>query len=89
MKPQVQKNTHHTVSLRNGVNEMVEPLGGINLEARMVVSEDAVDVEMANWIMENLKFSVRHPVFDNQFSLCSTSSVVLRNPFHTCYSMID
>ncbi|XP_023520415.1 uncharacterized protein LOC111783806 [Cucurbita pepo subsp. pepo] len=62
LKPQVQKNTHHTVSLRNGVNEMVEPLGGINLEARMVVSEDAVDVEMANWIMENLKFSVRHPI---------------------------
>ncbi|CAK9321873.1 unnamed protein product [Citrullus colocynthis] len=62
LKPQVQKNTHHNVPLLNGVNETVEPLGGINLEARMVVSEDDVDVEMANWIMENLKFSVKHPI---------------------------
>ena len=68
LKPQIQKNTHHTVSLLNGVNETVEPLGGINLEARLVVSEDNVDDEMANWIMENLKFSVKHPVFGNQFS---------------------
>lgn len=70
LKPQAQKNSHHNVSLINGVNETIEPLGGINLEARMVVSEDNVDVEMANWIMENLKFSVKHPVFDNRFSLC-------------------
>ncbi|XP_038904052.1 uncharacterized protein LOC120090451 isoform X2 [Benincasa hispida] len=62
LKPQVQKNTHHNVPLLNGVNETVEPLGGINLEARMVVSEDDIDVEMANWIMENLKFSVKHPI---------------------------
>ncbi|XP_023536640.1 uncharacterized protein LOC111797765 [Cucurbita pepo subsp. pepo] len=62
LKPQIQKNTHHTVSLLNGVNETVEPLGGINLEARLVVSEDNVDDEMANWIMENLKFSVKHPI---------------------------
>ncbi|XP_022154942.1 uncharacterized protein LOC111022086 [Momordica charantia] len=62
LKPQVQKNTQHTVSLLNGVNEAVETFGGINLEARMVVSEDNVDVEMANWILENLKFSVKHPI---------------------------
>ncbi|TYK04731.1 UHRF1-binding protein 1-like protein [Cucumis melo var. makuwa] len=62
LKPQAQKNSHHNVSLINGVNETIEPLGGINLEARMVVSEDNVDVEMANWIMENLKFSVKHPI---------------------------
>ncbi|XP_031738234.1 uncharacterized protein LOC101210396 isoform X2 [Cucumis sativus] len=62
LKPHVQKNSHHNVSLINGVNETIEPLGGISLEARMVVSEDNVDVEMANWIMENLKFSVKHPI---------------------------
>lgn len=82
MKPQVQKNTHHNVPLLNGVNETVEPLGGINLEARMVVSEDDVDIEMANWIMENLKFSVKHPVSDNQFSLCDIICLLM-NRFHT------
>lgn len=71
------------------MNEAVETFGGINLEARMVVSEDNVDVEMANWILENLKFSVKHPVLDIQLFLFSALSVLFGNVFTQCYYILD
>ncbi|XP_048235753.1 uncharacterized protein LOC8280713 isoform X2 [Ricinus communis] len=46
----------------NEMKEVVETSGGINLEARLVMSEESVDDEMATWVVENLKFSVKHPI---------------------------
>ncbi|XP_010240956.1 PREDICTED: uncharacterized protein LOC104585692 isoform X2 [Nelumbo nucifera] len=36
--------------------------GGVNLEVRIVVSEDVEESEMAKWVVENLKFSVKQPI---------------------------
>ena len=46
----------------NGIKEVVETSGGVNLEVCMVASEENIDDEMANWAVENLKFSVKQPV---------------------------
>ncbi|XVF04000.1 hypothetical protein REPUB_Repub05bG0042600 [Reevesia pubescens] len=46
----------------NGFKDSFETLGGINIEARMVISEDNVENEMVNWVVENLKFSVKQPI---------------------------
>ena len=46
----------------NGIKDIVETSGGINLEVRMVASEENNDDEMAKWVVENLKFSVKQPV---------------------------
>ncbi|XP_058072714.1 uncharacterized protein LOC131221470 [Magnolia sinica] len=35
--------------------------GGVNLEARMVISEDE-DIEIVKWVVENVKFSVTQPI---------------------------
>lgn len=39
-----------------------ENFGGISVEVRMVMSEDDVNNEMANWVVEILKFSVKQPI---------------------------
>ena len=59
LKPQGQKGISTTA---NGIKEVVETSGGINLEVRMVASEENIDDEMAKWAVENLKFSVKQPV---------------------------
>jgi len=46
----------------NGIKETFQMNEGINLEVRMVISEDDVDSETAKWMVENLKFSVKKPV---------------------------
>ena len=46
----------------NGMKEVAETSEGINLEVSMVALEENIDDEMANWAVENLKFSVKQPV---------------------------
>ncbi|XP_077243494.1 amino-terminal region of chorein [Tasmannia lanceolata] len=36
--------------------------GGVNLEVRMVICEDNEEFEMAKWVVENLRFSVKQPI---------------------------
>ena len=67
LKPQVQRGILQDVSPANGFKESFETLGGINLEVRMVISEDNFDNEMVNWVVENLKFSVKQPVIGSNF----------------------
>lgn len=62
LKPHAQKSIHSAVLPVNGFKETVETSGGINLEARIVASEDTVDDETVKWIVENVKFSVKEPV---------------------------
>lgn len=76
MKPHAQKGNHLTVVRANGIKETVET-GGINVEARIVISEDNVDDEMVNWIVENVKFSVKEPVI---------RSIISRNIFYKLIS---
>ncbi|MQL98117.1 hypothetical protein Taro_030820 [Colocasia esculenta] len=40
----------------------IETSGGVNLEVNMVMSQDEESVEMAKWMVENLRFSVKDPV---------------------------
>ncbi|KAM7260558.1 hypothetical protein ACFE04_011231 [Oxalis oulophora] len=42
--------------------DSVESFGGINVDVSMVVSEDNLEDEEANWVMENVKFSVKQPI---------------------------
>ncbi|EOY12594.1 Uncharacterized protein TCM_031110 isoform 1 [Theobroma cacao] len=62
LKPQAQRGILQDVSPTNGFKESFEAMGGINLEVRMVMSEDNVENEMVNWVVENLKFSVKQPI---------------------------
>ncbi|OMP04511.1 UHRF1-binding protein 1-like protein [Corchorus olitorius] len=62
LKPQARRGTLQDVSPTNGFKEYFETLGGINLEARMVISEDNIENEAVNWVVENLKFSVKQPI---------------------------
>ncbi|KAJ4832444.1 hypothetical protein Tsubulata_017107 [Turnera subulata] len=59
LKPHVQKGAPITA---NGTKEVIETFGGINLEVRLVISEENVEDEMANWLVENFKFSVKQPI---------------------------
>ncbi|XP_022753173.1 uncharacterized protein LOC111301632 isoform X2 [Durio zibethinus] len=62
LKPQAHRCILQDVSPANGFKESFETLGGVNLEVRMVISEDNFDNEMVNWVVENLKFSVKQPI---------------------------
>ncbi|XVE80292.1 hypothetical protein DITRI_Ditri14bG0128300 [Diplodiscus trichospermus] len=62
LKPQAQRGILQDVSPTNGFKDSFETVGGINLEVRMVISEDNCDNEMVNWVVENLKFSVKQPI---------------------------
>lgn len=62
LKPHAQKGNYSAVVAANGIKETVETVGGINVEARIVVSENNDDEEMMKWIVENVKFSVKEPV---------------------------
>ncbi|XP_023747885.1 uncharacterized protein LOC111896095 isoform X1 [Lactuca sativa] len=59
LKPQQQ---HKGVVPSNGHKERVEPHGGVDLEADIVLSEDDGVNGVINWVVESLKFSVKHPV---------------------------
>ncbi|KAL4282133.1 hypothetical protein GQ457_03G023470 [Hibiscus cannabinus] len=62
LKPQAERSTFQDASLANGFKESFEVFGGINLEVRMVISEDNVENKMVNWVVENFKFSVKQPI---------------------------
>ncbi|POO00472.1 UHRF1-binding protein 1-like [Trema orientale] len=62
LKPYAQKGNHSAVVPANGMKETVETVGGINVEARIVISENNIDEEMVKWIVENVKFSVKEPI---------------------------
>ncbi|KAF8391482.1 hypothetical protein HHK36_023787 [Tetracentron sinense] len=62
LKPQVRKDILLSGVSLKGFKGTVENYGGINLEVRMVISEDKENVEMAKWVVENLKFSVKEPI---------------------------
>lgn len=62
LKPHTQKSIHTAVLSSNGFKETAETSGGVNLEARIVTSENNVDDETVKWIVENVKFSVKEPI---------------------------
>ncbi|KAF4394591.1 hypothetical protein F8388_020416 [Cannabis sativa] len=62
LKPHAQKDNRSIVAQVNGIKEPVETVGGINVETRIVISENNVDSEMVKWIVENVKFSVKEPI---------------------------
>lgn len=36
---------------------------GVNAEIDIVISHDDVDIAMAKWVIDNVKFSVKQPVW--------------------------
>ncbi|KAI3410626.1 Chorein_N domain-containing protein [Psidium guajava] len=62
LKPQYQGEILVAGVHSNGIKETFQMNEGINLEVRMVISEDDVDSEMAKWMVENLRFSIKKPI---------------------------
>ncbi|KAF7822861.1 UHRF1-binding protein 1-like [Senna tora] len=62
LKPHTRKGNPSMELTKNGVKEFIDTVGGIGLEVRMLLCENDVDDEMANWLVENLKFSVKQPI---------------------------
>ncbi|XP_019453650.1 PREDICTED: uncharacterized protein LOC109355138 isoform X1 [Lupinus angustifolius] len=62
LKPHTQKDVTSSMLNETGVKEFSDTVGGIDLEVGLIVSEDNVDVEMANWEVENLKFAIKQPI---------------------------
>ncbi|XP_030441273.1 uncharacterized protein LOC115663413 isoform X1 [Syzygium oleosum] len=62
LKPQYQGEILVAGVHSNGIKQNFQMNEGINLEVRMVISEDDADSEMAKWMVENLKFSVKKPI---------------------------
>ncbi|KAF5781080.1 putative UHRF1-binding protein [Helianthus annuus] len=58
LKPQKQKGN----ALANGHTQAVESHGGVDLEADIVLNEDDGANGAIKWVVESLKFSVKHPV---------------------------
>ncbi|MED6159538.1 hypothetical protein PIB30_043179 [Stylosanthes scabra] len=61
IKPQRPKEIPSPKSIVNGVKE-VNGTAGVSLQLDLVSSEDNVEVEMTNWEVENLKFTVKQPI---------------------------
>ena len=62
MKPHTPKDIPSSKLTANGVKEFTDTVGGICLQVDLILCEDNVDDEMANWEVENLKFSLKQPV---------------------------
>ncbi|KAJ4981286.1 hypothetical protein NE237_032123 [Protea cynaroides] len=62
LKPQARKTIFQTAVSSGGTNITVCETGGVDLEVRLVVSKDNKNNEMAPWIVENMKFSVKQPI---------------------------
>ncbi|XP_011620325.1 uncharacterized protein LOC18425873 [Amborella trichopoda] len=72
IKPQARNSILQSGHCFNGTDAYNEELGlskqptggcsGIDLETRMVLSEDVTGLQMAKWEVESLKFSVKHPI---------------------------
>ncbi|XP_057454371.1 uncharacterized protein LOC130745938 isoform X2 [Lotus japonicus] len=62
LKPLTQKDIPSSMLTADAVKEFTNSVGGINLEVGLVLHEDNVDDEKANWEVENLKFSIKQPI---------------------------
>ncbi|GAV60853.1 Chorein_N domain-containing protein [Cephalotus follicularis] len=62
LKPRAQRGILDPVLPANGSKETMESSGGINVDVCMVISEDDIENEPANWMVENVKFSVKQPI---------------------------
>ncbi|XP_031379803.1 uncharacterized protein LOC116194995 isoform X1 [Punica granatum] len=62
VKPHAQKEILLRASQTNGIKETVQTSGGVDVEARMVISDENGQGEMGEWMVENLKFSVKKPI---------------------------
>lgn len=58
----MQKDISPSILIANGGKEFIDTVGGIGVEVRLILDGENVDGEMANWEVENLKFSVKQPV---------------------------
>lgn len=83
LKPQYHREMLIAGVHSNGIKETFQMNEGINLEVRMVISEDDVDSETAKWMVENLKFSVKKPIE------AAVSRDELRHLAFLCKSEID
>lgn len=63
VKPQIQTEVQ-SFSHANGNKESFDNSGGINIEARMAAPRDNFDedADAADWVVDNLKFSIKKPV---------------------------
>ncbi|KAF9588778.1 hypothetical protein IFM89_015505 [Coptis chinensis] len=62
LKPQSKKDIHQTGTHLTGIKSNTMNSGGVDLEVRMVVSDGSDSVVMPDWVVENLKFSVKQPI---------------------------
>ncbi|KAA8526938.1 hypothetical protein F0562_008833 [Nyssa sinensis] len=62
LKPQAPKGILQNGLPVKGLKPIGETYGGINLGVDIAISEDDADDGMANWVVENLKFSVKQPI---------------------------
>lgn len=62
LKPLARKLTPENGIAENGHKQAVETYG-VNAEVDIVISQDDVDRAVAKWVIDNLKFSVKQPVF--------------------------
>lgn len=81
LKPQVQKCFQQGVIPANGIKDNSSSLGGINVEVRMVISEDNAENEMDKWMVENLKFSVKEPVLGYELFRFLVAATYLNGSF--------
>nr|XP_025643732.1 uncharacterized protein LOC112737822 isoform X2 [Arachis hypogaea] len=77
MKPQRPKEIH--LSKSNGAKKVISTATGICLQLGLVSREDNVEVEMANWEVENLTFTVKQPEVKalTRFSLLSIAEMIV------------
>ncbi|XLR29578.1 hypothetical protein S83_057478 [Arachis hypogaea] len=83
MKPQRPKEIHLSKSIANGAKKVNGTAMGICLQLGLVSREDNVEVEMANWEVENLTFTIKQPI-----EVVLTSDEAQHLPF-LCKSEVD
>ncbi|KAK4752866.1 hypothetical protein SAY87_021664 [Trapa incisa] len=62
LKPHAQKEILLPNAFTNGMKETVQTSGGVDVKARMVICEENYKGEMAEWMVESLKFSIKKPI---------------------------
>lgn len=62
LKPQVQMGIQSAFLPEAGIKGTAEVSGGIDVEVRLIISENSFHDEMVHWIVDNVKFSVKQPV---------------------------
>lgn len=84
LKPISQKDVPSSMLTANGVKEFTDAVGGISLEVDLILCEDNVDDEMANWEVQNLKFSIKQPVM----GITCLKYVITVSLYRICLCMI-